>query len=52
MPMYRRLASADPKNLPVAQRAAKQVLCLPIYPELSFSACDMIIAAIRDSRTG
>ncbi len=50
MPMYRRLASADPANLPVAQRAANQVLCLPIYPELGFSACDMIIAAIRDSK--
>jgi len=49
MPMYRRLASADPANLTVAQRAANQVLCLPIYPELSFSACDMIIAEIRDA---
>lgn len=50
MPMYRRLASADPANLPVAQRMANQVLCLPIYPELSSSACDMIIAAIREIR--
>jgi len=50
MPMYRRLASADPANLPVAQRTARQVLCLPIYPELSPATCDMIVAAIREAR--
>ena len=33
-PMYRGLASADPAGLPVARRAADQVLCLPIYPSL------------------
>ena len=33
-PMYRGLASADPAGLPVARRAADQVLCLPIYPAL------------------
>jgi dTDP-4-amino-4,6-dideoxygalactose transaminase len=34
-PMYQCLHSADPSNLPVAIQAAKQVLCLPIYPELN-----------------
>jgi dTDP-4-amino-4,6-dideoxygalactose transaminase len=34
MPMYRGLPSAAPANLPVAQRVANSVLCLPIYPDL------------------
>jgi len=34
-PMYRGLPSADPANLPVAAKAAAQVLCLPIYPALT-----------------
>src|SRR5882672_3861960 len=34
-PMYRHLASASPSNLPVATRAASEVLCLPIYPALA-----------------
>jgi len=34
-PMYRGLPSAAPSNLPNAQRAADQVLCLPMYAALS-----------------
>lgn len=34
-PMYRGLPSAKPDKLPVAQKIASQVLCLPIYPDLS-----------------
>jgi dTDP-4-amino-4,6-dideoxygalactose transaminase len=34
-PMYRSLPSAAPHNLPVAIRAANEVLCLPIYPDLA-----------------
>ena len=34
-PMYRGLPSAHRDNLPVATRAARQVLCLPIYPNLA-----------------
>ena len=33
-PMYRSLPSAHRDNLPVATSAARQVLCLPIYPTL------------------
>lgn len=33
-PTCRGLPSSDPENLPVATKAAQQVLCLPIYPEL------------------
>lgn len=34
MPMYRDLPSAAPEGLPVARRAAEEVLCLPLYPDL------------------
>ena len=34
-PMYRGLPSAARSNLPVARKAADQVICLPIYPALS-----------------
>ena len=34
-PMYRGLPTAGRSNLPVAARAADQVLCLPIYPALT-----------------
>jgi dTDP-4-amino-4,6-dideoxygalactose transaminase len=33
-PMYRSYPSADPAGLPIAAEAARQVFCLPIYPEL------------------
>ena len=39
-PMYRGLPSAHRENLPVATRAAQQILCLPIYPDL-----DMVVVA-------
>jgi dTDP-4-amino-4,6-dideoxygalactose transaminase len=29
------LPSAEPSNLPVAEKIANQVLCLPIYPDLA-----------------
>ena len=32
---YRGLPSAKPENLPVATKVANQILCLPIYPDLS-----------------
>jgi dTDP-4-amino-4,6-dideoxygalactose transaminase len=43
LPMYRGIASAAPANLPVATTAAKGVLCLPIYPDLSREELDRII---------
>jgi len=47
-PMYRDLSSSKRENLPVANKAAKEVLCLPIYPELPSHEQDKIIAIIRD----
>lgn len=47
-PMYRGLASAARSGLPVAIKAAGQVLCLPIYPALPNSAQKKIISLIAD----
>jgi dTDP-4-amino-4,6-dideoxygalactose transaminase len=33
-PTYRGLPSVKPAGLPVAEKIADQVICLPIYPEL------------------
>lgn len=49
-PMYRGLPSAAPSNLPIASRAAEQVLCLPIYPSLNFDSQMFVIDAIRNLR--
>lgn len=44
--MYRELPSAAPSNLPVAKKAADEVLCLPIYPDLGDEQVDRILALI------
>jgi dTDP-4-amino-4,6-dideoxygalactose transaminase len=46
-PMYRDLPSASPANLPHAAAAARQVLCLPIYPALEPEQVERIAALIR-----
>ncbi len=46
-PMYRGLPSADPAGLPVATAASRQVLCLPIYPDLTDEQVDRIVDLIR-----
>jgi dTDP-4-amino-4,6-dideoxygalactose transaminase len=40
--MYRGLPSAGRQNLPVASRAAEQILCLPIYPDLDLQDVERI----------
>lgn len=47
-PMYRGLLSAQPGNLPTATVAAKQVLCLPIYPELELNTVNAICNIITE----
>lgn len=47
-PMYRGLDSAKSDNLPVATRLSRQVLCLPIYPDLEFSVVDAICDLIAE----
>ena len=46
-PMYSHLPSAHPNNLPVAAQSASRVLCLPIYPDLSFTTIDEICTFIN-----
>lgn len=41
-PMYRGLPSANPENLNIASAASKQILCLPIYPDLSLDIVEKI----------
>ena len=45
--MYRGLSSSGEKNLPVASLISKNILCLPIYPDLPLAivseVCDIII---------
>ncbi len=45
-PMYRGLPSAAPLNLPIATQMANEVICLPIYPDLSGETVDFIAALI------
>jgi dTDP-4-amino-4,6-dideoxygalactose transaminase len=45
-PMYRGMPSAAHANLPVAKKMAEQVICLPIYPDLSSEQVDFIVALI------
>jgi dTDP-4-amino-4,6-dideoxygalactose transaminase len=47
MPMYRELPSAEPAGLSVARKAADQVLCLPLYPDLSESDQDRVISIVQ-----
>jgi dTDP-4-amino-4,6-dideoxygalactose transaminase len=45
-PMYKNFPSASPANLPNAFKAAQEVLCLPIYPDLEFALVDEIVDVI------
>jgi len=47
-PMYKGLESADSANLPVAEKVAERVICLPIYPALELGTVAEISALIRD----
>lgn len=46
-PIYKGLISAKPENLPVAEQKTKEVICLPIYPDLEESIvhriCDILL---------
>jgi dTDP-4-amino-4,6-dideoxygalactose transaminase len=50
LPMYRDLPSAVPSNLPVATRAAEQILCLPIYPDLRRDEMERIVDLIHGAQ--
>lgn len=48
-PMYRGLASADQRRLPVAHQVAQQILCLPIFPAMTQDDVDRVTQAIREA---
>jgi dTDP-4-amino-4,6-dideoxygalactose transaminase len=45
--MYKGLESANPANLPVAEKIASRVICLPIYPSLETNNIKNIIDLIK-----
>jgi dTDP-4-amino-4,6-dideoxygalactose transaminase len=45
-PMYRGLPSASPTNLQHASLASKQILCLPIYPDLPLEMIEKVSSFI------
>lgn len=45
--MYKGLDSARPENLPVAEKMANQVICLPIYPILDIHQAKSIVKIIK-----
>ncbi len=45
--MYRGLPSAKTKNLPIATKMSKQVLCLPLYPGLSEEEQNRVVGQLR-----
>jgi dTDP-4-amino-4,6-dideoxygalactose transaminase len=48
-PMYKNLDSAQLENLTVAHKAAEQILCLPIYPDLSETIVENICEIIGNT---
>lgn len=44
---YRELDSANPTNLPVANKVAEQVICLPIYDNLELVDVERVINVIK-----
>ena len=46
-PTYRGLPSANAENIPVATKVAKEVICLPIYPNLEVENIERICNIIK-----
>ena len=47
-PAYRGLPSAAPSKLPIAEKTASQVICLPIFPELNLQTTRLIVNYIKE----
>ena len=43
---YKAYDSSDPSKLPIAEKTAKEVICLPIYPDLTLEQVDYICKII------
>lgn len=50
-PIYRGLESSKASNLPIAEKIAKEVICLPIYPNLELSHVENIAAIIQNFKS-
>ena len=48
-PMYQDLPSSNRNMLPIATKAANEILCLPIYPDLDDASVQRIISLIADA---
>jgi dTDP-4-amino-4,6-dideoxygalactose transaminase len=49
-PVYRSIPSASPGNLPIATKAAAQILCLPIYPALTAEDQFYVVETLKDAK--
>jgi len=49
LPPYREYSSSKPENLPIAEQVAKQVICLPIFPEMETQYIDHISYILKKS---
>jgi len=49
-PIYRGLRSAAAENLPIATEVSRQVICLPLYPELEFRDVERVAEVIKGKR--
>lgn len=47
LPTYKRLSSSAVENLPIANRVAERVICLPIYPDLKQDQIKQVISCIK-----
>jgi len=47
-PTYKGLESAQPGKMPVAEKVTEEVICLPIYPDLSAEEVNMIVKVLQD----
>ncbi len=47
-PMYKKIPSANPENLPIATKIASQVLCLPLYSNLTNGDVMRIVETISN----
>ena len=48
--MYNNLKSASPRNLPIATKVSRQIICLPVFPDLDLNTVEHISMLIRRLR--
>jgi len=46
-PTYRNLESARPGKMPIAEKVAEEVICLPIYSDLDLDQCKKICSILK-----